>query len=52
MFALATLFATVALLVLASAHALQALQTTAAEQMPDVGVPNGAASSYWYGRPR
>jgi hypothetical protein len=52
MLALAGLFVTAALLVLASAHALQALQTTAVEQTPDVGVPREAASSYWYGRPQ
>ena len=48
MFALAALLVAVALIVLASAHELQA---TAAERMPDVGVPTEAAS-YWYGRPR
>jgi hypothetical protein len=52
MFALAALFATAAVIVLMSAHALQAWQTTAAEQVPDVGVPAKASSSYWYGRPQ
>lgn len=52
MFALAVLFAGAALLVLMSAHTLQAWQTTAADQVPDLDVQARAASSYWYGRPQ
>lgn len=52
MFALAVLFATAALGVLMGAHALQAWQTAAADQVQDVDVPARAASSYWYGRPQ